>query len=112
MRHSALAAALLLAISAPVAAQAPPTLQPVPDAPPQLSPLDPSLEPQVTIRKKDGDTIEEYRVNGILTRIVVTPEYGAPYTLVDQSGQGLPSPFGDGPGTPQLSVPMWTILKF
>lgn len=100
----------LLAIAAvPVSAQVPP----VSDAqPPAMVPLDDSSEPQVTIRRKDGDMIEEYRVNGRLTKVVVTPQFGPPYTLVAPPGDGLPSPQGDGPGTPQLSVPMWTIQSF
>ncbi len=101
--------ALLAIAAAPVSAQTPPVNN---VQPPAMVPLDDSIEPQVTIRRKDGDTIEEYRVNGVLTKVVVTPQYGAPYTLIAPPGDGLPSPQGDGPGTPQMSVPMWTIHSF
>lgn len=101
--------ALLAVAAVPVSAQTPPVTN---AQPPVMVPLDDSNEPQVTIRRRDGDTIEEYRVNGILTKVVVTPQYGLPYTLVDQKGDGTLTPLGDGLGTPQLSVPMWTIHNF
>jgi hypothetical protein len=98
--------ALLVLVAAPVCAQ------PAPDTrPPALSPLDDSIEPQVTIKKRDGATVEEYRVNGNLFKIRVTPEHGVPYTLVDTKGDGVFVRV-DGPGTPQISVPMWVIGTF
>ncbi len=109
MRRFLFFIALLAIVAAPVSAQTPPVTD---VQPPAMVPLDDSLEPQVTILKKDGDTIEEYRVNGILTKVVVTPEDGVPYTLVDPDGDGMYTPLGDGLGTPKLSVPMWTIHTF
>ena len=83
-----------------------------PDAkPPALMPLDDSAEPQITIRQRDGDTIEEYRLNGRLYKIKVTPLRGEPYILIDQRGDGSFVPM-DGPGTPGLSVPQWVIGTF
>lgn len=84
----------------------------VPDArPPTLEPVDDSLEPQVTIRQREGDTIEEYRVNGRLYKIKVTPLRGEPYYLIDPRGDGNFVPM-DGPGTPGLSIPQWVIGTF
>ncbi len=104
--------ALLAILAAPVSAQAPADLQPLPDVPPPvMAPLSDSLEPQVTIRKREGDTIAEHRINGKLYKITVTPENGIPYTLVDQKGDGV-FVRSDAPGTPQLSVPMWVIGTF
>jgi len=83
-----------------------------PDArPPTLTPLDDSLEPQVTIVKREGATVEEFRVNGRLYKIRVTPDSGVPYTLIDPRGDGSFVP-ADAPGTPALSVPMWVIGTF
>ena len=83
-----------------------------PDAkPPALMPLDDSVEPQITIRQRDGDTIEEYRINGRLYKVKVTPLRGEPYYLVDHRGDGSFVPM-EGPGTPGLSVPQWVIGTF
>jgi hypothetical protein len=105
--------ALLVLVSAPAVAQNKTERQSVPDIPPPVMvPLDSAIEPQVTIRKRDGDTVEEHRVNGKLYKIIVTPGSGAPpYTLVDQSGDGSFVPV-DAPGSPQISVPMWVIGTF
>src|SRR5262245_10021264 len=48
----------------------PPGLEPVPEPA-----ADPELEPQVTIKRKGGDTVEEARVNGRLVWIKVTPSH-------------------------------------
>ena len=111
MPRPLLIAALLTLLAAPVLAQtaAPP---PVPDVkPPAMAPLDDSLEPQVTIVRREGQTVEEHRVNGKLYKIKVTPDNGVPYTLVDQRGDGSFVPV-DAPGTPALSLPMWVIGTF
>ena len=79
--------------------------------PPALMPLDDSIEPQVTIRQREGETVEEYRVNGKLYKIKVTPQRGEPYFLIDPRGDGS-FVRQDGPGTPGLSVPMWVIGTF
>ena len=103
--------ALLTLLATPVLAQTdvPP---PVPDVkPPAMVPLDDSLEPQVTIVRREGQTIEEHRVNGKLYKITVTPDNGVPYTLIDQRGDGSFIP-ADSPGTPALSLPMWVIGTF
>ena len=112
MRRLSLVFSLLALLAAPVLAQtddAPPS---VPDVkPPAMAPLDDSLEPQVTITKREGSTIAEHRINGKLYKITVTPENGIPYTLIDQRGDGSFVPV-EGPGTPGLSVPMWVIGTF
>ncbi len=46
------------------------------------------LEPQVTIIRRERETIEEYRVNGMLKRIKVIPDFGPAYYLVDSDGDG------------------------
>ncbi len=79
--------------------------------PPVVEPLDNDIEPQVTIRQRDGATVEEYRVNGRLYKIRVTPTRGAPYILVDPTGEGS-FVRQEGPGTPGLSVPQWVIGTF
>lgn len=111
-RIHSLAALLLLAITAPVFAQKAPEVKSAPDVrPPPMEILDDNIQPQVTIKKRDGETVEEFRVNGRLYKVRVTPEHGVPYTLVDQKGDGTFTPI-DGPGAPALSVPMWVIGTF
>jgi hypothetical protein len=67
-------------------------------------------EPQITIIKQTEQTVEEYRSNGKLYMIKVTPKVGAPYYLVDDRGDGkfarqdsLDSGF---------RVPRWIIKSF
>ena len=79
--------------------------------PPALMPLDDSVEPQITIRQRDGEIVEEYRVNGRLYKVKITPLRGEPYYLIDHRGDGSFVPM-EGPGTPGLSVPQWVIGTF
>ncbi len=110
MRSLPLVVVLLVLGSLPAFAQT--SAPAVPDArPPTLAPVEDSIEPQVTIRQREGDTIEEYRVNGRLYKIKITPLRGEPYFLIDPRGDGSFVPM-DGPGTPGLSVPHWVIGTF
>ena len=104
---------LLAAMAMPVAAQTRPDAPPpVPDAkPPVMEVIDDAIEPQVTIKKREGETVEEYRINGRLYKVIVTPEHGVPYTLIDPRGDGFFVPM-EGPGVDRISVPMWVIGTF
>jgi hypothetical protein len=102
---------LLIVVVAPAWAQTDGTPVASGDRPPALMPLDDSMEPQVTIRQREGETIEEYRLNGRLYKIKVTPLRGEPYILVDHRGDGSFVP-AEGPGAPGLSVPQWVIGTF
>lgn len=105
---------LLLACTGAVFAQNSDELQPlpaVPPPPPEMIPFDAALEPQVTIKKRESDTVEEYRVDGKLYMIKVTPANGAPpYYLVDQQGNGnfMRMETMDG----GVRVPQWVIRTF
>jgi hypothetical protein len=81
------------------------------DRQPALIPIDELVEPQITIREREGEVVEEYRINGRLYKIRVTPLRGEPYILIDHRGDGSFVPV-DGPGTPGLSVPQWVIGTF
>jgi hypothetical protein len=108
-------AAALTAVVLPAAAQQgrPANLQPIPEPPPPPPGLldDSALEPQVTITKRGEDKVEEYRVNGKLYMIRVTPPHGTPYYLVDPKGDGgfVREEVG---ANKSLSVPMWVIHSF
>lgn len=45
-------------------------------------------QPEITIRKRGRDRVEEYRLHGQLYMIKVTPRVGKPYYLVDPHGDG------------------------
>ena len=102
----------LIAIAdAPKETTPPAGLQPLEEIPPPtITGADQITdEPQVTIVKKKGETIEEYRINGQLYMMKVTPAHGVPYYMhkEDQSGGWLM----DGPNQP-LSIPKWTLFRF
>jgi hypothetical protein len=107
-------AALLIccAFVLPAAAQTRPAdLQPLPEPPPPPSGMvDAGPEPQVTIVKRGQDKVEEFRVNGRLYMMKVTPPHGKPYYLIDNQGDGKWSRH-DGIET-GLRVPMWVIGTF
>ena len=47
-----------------------------------------SLEPEIVITPRDDNLIKEYRINGVLYMIEITPTKGKPYYLVDADGDG------------------------
>ena len=46
------------------------------------------FEPEVTIIRRKETLIEEYRQNGMLYMIKITPKRGYPYYLIDSDGDG------------------------
>ncbi len=67
-------------------------------------------EPQVTISRQSEQTVEEYRANGKLYMIKITPKHGVPYYLVDDRGDGKfarQESLDSG-----LRVPRWVIFRF
>lgn len=112
MRHRILfpATLALLAASSAFGQQRPADLQPLPEVPPPPPMVDNVPEPQVTIVKRGEDTVEEFRVNGKLYMMKVTPPHGKPYFLVDQKGDGNWSRQDNNDSG--LRVPMWVITTF
>ena len=109
---TALLPALLLPFAFAALAQTRPAdLQPLPEAPPPPPGLlDPALEPQVTITKRGQDKVEEFRMNGKLYMLKVTPPGGTAYYLIDEKGDGMMTrreSFDSG-----NRVPMWVIGTF
>jgi len=115
-------AALVFAASLALAQTAsPPPKQPPPLPPPALEPLpnippppeiaaDPDLEPQVTISRREGETVEEARVAGKVVWIKVTPRHGNAYYLIPDGGANTyirRDSLDSG-----LKVPMWVIFTF
>ena len=86
---------------------------PVPEPPPlpeaSTTPAaNAEVKPEVTVKQRGENKIEEYRINGRLYMIKVTPRVGKPYYLVDHKGDGVFSSANER----ELSVPMWTILSW
>lgn len=110
MRPIYFAALFCLSLSAYAAQpQAPAKAEP-PPPPPMAAAEDGVDEPQVTITKEAEQTIEEYRANGVLYMIKVTPKHGVPYYLVDDRGDGK---FSRREGLDTgLRVPRWVIKRF
>jgi hypothetical protein len=54
--------------------------------PPKIQ--DELVEPTVTIREEDDSRIEEYRMNGQVYMVKVTPRGGVPYYYIDRDGDG------------------------
>ena len=98
---------LLLAVSLPAAAQ---ILEPLPPPPPPPEGMtDDPVEPEVTIIQRGEDQVEEYRFQGKLYMVKVTPPHGVPYYLVDHRGDGVLIRLDQRPA---LSVPMWVIKSW
>ena len=80
-----------------------------------LSPLSvmaedaPSAEPDVTIRQDGDRTITEYRQNGFLYAIKITPKKGKPYFLVRADGSEGNFIRSD---QPDMLIPQWEIFKW
>jgi hypothetical protein len=105
-----LAPVLAVAEEPPARREIPTDLQPLEEIPPPTISADENPdEPQITIIKKKGETVEEYRINGQLYMMKVTPEHGVPYYLhkEDQDGGWV----NIGPNPP-LIIPKWTIFTF
>lgn len=103
---------LLLLAALPAWGQAakPANLEPlpaVPPPPPGMEAFDAALEPQVTIIKSEKETREEFRINGKLYMVKVTPVGGKPFYLVDHQGNGNFIE-ADMVG-PVTKPPMWVI---
>jgi hypothetical protein len=71
-----------------------------------------TIEPEVNIvNKSNGDQVQEYRVNGQLYMIKVTPARGYPYYLMDTDGDGsletTQHELDSG-----LLIPNWILLEW
>ncbi|SDW05117.1 DUF2782 domain-containing protein [Nitrosomonas communis] len=73
--------------------------------------IDPSLEPEVTIKKGKEETVEEYRINGQLYMIKVIPRIGKPFYLLNKRSPVGEPHRGDLEGY-GVNVPMWEIYRF
>ena len=64
--------------------------------------------PEITSRQEKDQTIEEYRIHGKLYAIKITPRRGAPYMLVDHSGDGN----FQMESNVRVAIPEWTLMRW
>jgi len=69
----------------------------------------PTADPEVTIRTEGDKTIQEYRQNGFLYAIKVTPKGGKPYFLVRADGTDANFVRSD---QPDMLIPSWKIFEW
>jgi hypothetical protein len=105
--------ALACLFAAPVLAVDELELEEVPEPPVLPDPVESGevIEPEVTIIRRKDAIIEEYRVNGNLYMIKITPAVGKPYYLVDRDGDGrmesrLSQIYND------ILVPQWVLFRW
>ncbi len=110
-RAFAVAVLAILANSTWAAPPAQDSKIPPPPPMPEKSAKDDTVqaEPQVTIIKKADEVISEYRLNGKLYMIKVTPRGGPTYYMVDETGNGQ---MVRREGEPALKPPMWVLFTF
>lgn len=87
------------------------TQLPDPLPPPDLVEHDEGMEPEVTIIQREDATVEEFRVNGRLYMVKVTPFVGKPYYFVDRNGDGLMESRMSDLYNP-TRVPQWVIFSW
>ena len=69
----------------------------------------PAADPDVTIRQEGDNMVQEYRQNGFLYAVKITPKHGKPYFLVRADGT---SPNFIRSDQPDMLIPQWEIFKW
>lgn len=67
-------------------------------------------QPEVRIIRKKDTVIEEYRVNGRLRFVKITPSSGSPYYMVDTDGDGVLETREDNFANPPIN--QWILLEW
>ncbi|HLF97056.1 MAG TPA: DUF2782 domain-containing protein [Methylococcaceae bacterium] len=97
--------------AAPESAGGEPAAVPEPPDLPETVQSGENMEPDITIIKRGKETIQEYRINGRLYMVKITPSIGPPYYLVDNDGDGnmdaRRSQLESG-----LKVPQWVLFSW
>lgn len=87
-------------------------IEPAPEPPviPEAVESGQALEPEVTITKRGEDTVQEYRLNGRLYMVKITPSAGASYYLIDTDGDGQMETRQND--VRSSKVPQWVIFSW
>jgi hypothetical protein len=67
-------------------------------------------QPEVRIIRKKDTVIEEYRVNGHLRFVKITPSVGVPYYMVDTDGDGVLETRENDLDNPPIN--QWILLEW
>jgi len=70
------------------------------------------LEPTVTIREEEDRRVEEYRMNGQVYMVKVTPNGGIPYYYIDTDGDGQLELDTDQQALNPVQPVHWKILEW
>ncbi len=70
-----------------------------------------TMSPEIVITPRDNSQVKEYRVNGRLYMIEITPAKGPRYFLVDSDGDGTLEHRQSGPLL-GVEIPRWTLLEW
>lgn len=70
------------------------------------------LEPTVTIREEEGRQIEEYRMNGQVYMVKITPKGGIPYYYIDTDGDGRLELDTDQQALNPVQPVYWKVLEW
>lgn len=112
-------ALVLLSANLPLLAQN--DLEKPPPIPPESQedvPIPPKVqsneqfEPTVTIREEEQRTIEEYRMNGQVYMVKITPKGGVPYYLIDTDGDGQFDYDAQNPALAPVQPVFWKIKEW
>ena len=82
----------------------------MPDVPPPVKDGE-NMEPDVTIKRKGKDLIEEYRINNRLYMVKIKPAVGPAYYLVDTDGDGNMD-VRRSEAEKQIQVPQWVLFSW
>jgi hypothetical protein len=91
----------------------PPIPEPITPVAPQDAPPPPQqeqIEPEVTIVERPNYTAEEYRINGRLFKVKITPASGPSYYLIDMDGDGALETRRHE--ADNLQVPHWILFRW
>jgi hypothetical protein len=90
---------------------------PIPPAEKQDVPIPPKvqdeqLEPTVTIREEEERLIEEYRLNGQIYMVKITPKGGIAYYYIDSDGDGILELDMDQRAMNPVQPVYWKVLEW
>ncbi len=110
-------ALLILASTAWAAGEEPPPeLIPIPEQPDIPPPVESGqpMQPDVTIIRREKETVEEYRINNKLYMVKIKPNIGPAYYLMDTDGDGeMDVRHNDiQTGANSMKVPQWVLFSW
>jgi len=113
LHHLPLPAAILALTLSANGAEQPPELEPIPEPPALPSAVESGevMEPDITIRQQGEKTVEEYRVNGQLYMVKISPSKGVTYYLVDTDGDGRLDQRREGLEN-DMQIPGWVLIRW